>query len=103
MILDGPPSVLVSAEVSPYTLRVRRLSVSFTLLLAAQAAAQQKATAPGEFVSWLPITDNERSLKLPVVEKDAGAEILLWRVHVADELLGDNREFQRGAARPAMD
>ena len=46
-------------------------------------------------MSWLPISDAERDLKAPTVEKDAGAEILLWRVHVVDELLGNNRDLQR--------
>lgn len=59
------------------------------------AAAQQRTPPPPEFVSWLPVPDAERALKTPTVEKDAGAEILLWRVHVVDELLGDNRELQR--------
>ena len=50
---------------------------------------------PAEFVSWPPVTDSERATKAPLVETDAGAEILEWRVHVADDLLGDNRELQR--------
>jgi hypothetical protein len=49
--------------------------------------AQQKTPPPGEFVQWLPITDSERQMKGPLVDKDAGAEILLWRVHVVDEYL----------------
>jgi hypothetical protein len=51
--------------------------------------------APADFTAWLPLSDTERDQKSPLVEKDAGAEILLWRVHVVDELLGDNRSFQR--------
>ena len=51
--------------------------------------------APPEFAGWIPITDAERSLKNPSVEKDAGAEILIWRVHVVDELLGNNADLQR--------
>ena len=39
-------------------------------------------------VAWLPITDAERNMKAPVVEKDAGVEALFWRVHVRDELMG---------------
>src|SRR5215831_6806931 len=50
--------------------------------------AQQRTLAPPEFVNWLPISDAERQLKEPVVEKDAGAEVLLWRVHVVDEYEG---------------
>src|SRR5215813_14721093 len=51
------------------------------------AAAQGRTSAPPEFVEWLPITDADRALKASTVEKDAGAEILLWRVHVVDEYL----------------
>jgi hypothetical protein len=39
-------------------------------------------------VAWLPITDAERNMKAPMVEKDAGVEALFWRVHVRDELMG---------------
>ena len=56
---------------------------------------QGKTLAPPEFVAWLPITDAERALKSPSVEKDSGAEILIWRVHVVDELLGNNEDLQR--------
>jgi hypothetical protein len=59
------------------------------------ANAQQKTLAPGDFVTWLPISDAERQLKAPTVEKDAGAEILFWRVHIVDELLSGNRDIQR--------
>ncbi len=52
----------------------------------ASASAQQKTLAPPEFQNWLPITDADRQLKAPLVEKDAGAEVLQWRVHVVDEL-----------------
>lgn len=57
--------------------------------------AQQKTQIPAEFVAWLPISDAERALRSPSVEKDAGAEVLLWRVHVVDELLGNNTDLQR--------
>lgn len=58
------------------------------------ALAQQKTLAPADFVAWLPISDAERELKAPTVEKDAGAEILFWRVHIVDELLS-GRDVQR--------
>jgi Domain of Unknown Function with PDB structure (DUF3857) len=51
------------------------------------ARAQQKALAPADFVAWLPVSDAERQLKAPAVEKGAGAEVLFYRVHVVDELL----------------
>ena len=63
--------------------------------LAQPAVAQQKTRVPPEFVTWPAVSDAERELKAPIVEKDAGAEILLWRVHVVDELLGSNRDLQR--------
>lgn len=44
-------------------------------------------------VSWLPVTEEEKVLKAPVVEKDAGLEAIFWRVHVRDERMGD--EIQR--------
>ncbi len=59
------------------------------------ARAQQKTLAPADFIAWLPISDAERELKAPTVEKDAGAEILFWRVHIVDELLSGNRDVQR--------
>jgi hypothetical protein len=64
-------------------------------MCAQPCAAQQKTLPPSEFVAWLPVSAAERDQKSPVVEKDAGAEILFWRVHVVDELLSDNRSFQR--------
>jgi Domain of Unknown Function with PDB structure (DUF3857) len=54
------------------------------------AAAQVKSPVPGEFIAWLPVSDAERALKAPMVEKDAGAEILLWHVHVVDERQGQD-------------
>jgi hypothetical protein len=56
--------------------------------------AQQRTPAPSEFVEWLPITDADRQAKSPVVDKDAGAEILLSRVHVSDEYLSSG-DLQR--------
>src|SRR6516164_4090433 len=51
------------------------------------AEGQQRTPPPPEFVNWLPLSDAERDLKTPGVDKDAGAEIVVWRVHVVDELL----------------
>jgi Domain of Unknown Function with PDB structure (DUF3857)/Transglutaminase-like superfamily len=39
-------------------------------------------------VGWLPVTDEQRNMKAPMVEKDAGVEALFWNVHVLDELVG---------------
>jgi hypothetical protein len=35
---------------------------------------------------WLPVTDAERNLKQPRVEKDAGAEVLFWNVDIVQKL-----------------
>src|SRR5882757_9739973 len=67
-----------------------KLFTGITLLvtLFASLAPAQRPMAPGEFISWLPVTAEERDIKTPSVEKDAGAEILMWRVHVLDEVFG---------------
>ena len=56
-------------------------------LMSAAGLAQQKQFAPAEFLVWPPITDAERQLRAPMVEKDAGAEVLVWRAHLVDEVL----------------
>jgi Domain of Unknown Function with PDB structure (DUF3857) len=67
---------------------VTKNALFLSLLLALPAFAQR--TIPPEFVSWLPVTPEERAQKNATVEKDAGAEILLWRVHVLDEVMGSD-------------
>jgi hypothetical protein len=71
------------------------ITLAFPLICALPACAQQRTPPPPEFVRWLPVTDVESAMAAPTVDKNAGAEILFWRVHVVDELLGDNRELQR--------
>src|SRR5258708_1199963 len=39
---------------------------------------------------WLAVADAQRSMKAPVVEKDAGVEALFWNVHVRDEIMGQD-------------
>jgi hypothetical protein len=67
----------------------------FVFLTCIPARAQQKTPPPRDFIAWLPISAAEQQMKAPKVESDAGAEVLLWRVHVVDELLGSNVDFQR--------
>jgi hypothetical protein len=45
-------------------------------------AAGAVLSGPASAADWLPVTDAERNLNAPKVEKDAPAEVLLWRVHV---------------------
>ena len=39
---------------------------------------------------WEPITDAERQLKAPLVDKEAGVEALFWKVHVEDQFQGED-------------
>jgi hypothetical protein len=55
------------------------------ILLAAGTWATPAKSATID-AAWLPITDAERTMKAPIVEKDAGAEAIFWRVHVRDDL-----------------
>jgi Domain of Unknown Function with PDB structure (DUF3857)/Transglutaminase-like superfamily len=67
------------------------------LVIALFTAADWPASAqplPPIDVAWLPITDAERNMQAPVVDKDAGVEALFWRVHVRDEVVG-GRDLQR--------
>jgi hypothetical protein len=41
-------------------------------------------------VDWLPVTEAERNMKAPVVDKNSGVEALFWRVHVVDEFFGED-------------
>ena len=73
---------------------MRMKTISFTILssvlslvLPCTLHAQQRTLSPAEFVEWLPITDSDKQAKSPVVDKDAGAEVPLSRVHVSDEYL----------------
>jgi hypothetical protein len=61
-------------------------SCLLALLTAAQCALAQNAIN----IAWEPVTDAERQLRAPSVEKDAGAEGLFWNVHVLDEVQGQD-------------
>jgi Domain of Unknown Function with PDB structure (DUF3857) len=65
-----------------------RLTLLLALSIPHHGSAQQRTLVPPEFVNWPPVTDAEREIQSPRVEKDAGAEVLLWRVHIADEVGG---------------
>ena len=60
------------------------------LWLAMAFLASAQVSTLGINVGWSPITDAERHLAAPSVEKDAGVEALFWRVHVLDEVV-DNK------------
>ncbi|MGA2435411.1 MAG: DUF3857 domain-containing protein, partial [Bryobacteraceae bacterium] len=48
--------------------------------------------ALAETGGWAPITEDEKSLKVPVVDKEAGAEALFWNVHITNESYVTNFE-----------
>lgn len=82
MVLCFPKSSLFPFAISMYTLAMLRQRVLFAHSIVALASvfagnsalAQQKTLAPADFVAWLPISDAERELQAPTVEKDPGAE-----------------------------
>ena len=53
------------------------------LLAGCAASSPTKA-----IMQWLPVTEEERNLKAPKIDPDAGAEALFWRVHVVDGIDG---------------
>jgi hypothetical protein len=79
---------------TPRVVSFAGFSAFFLLLWPTLSPAQQKTLAPPEFVGWLPISPAEQQMKNPAVEKDAGAEVLFWRVHIVDEILS-NLDIQR--------
>lgn len=58
------------------------------------AAAIVRAEVPAWARAWQPVTDAERNMKGPQVEKDAGVEALFWIVYVDDGLRGQDVERQ---------
>jgi hypothetical protein len=72
------------AGIDPSTIAKSVLILYF--LTGLPSSAQMRAVN----ISWLPLTEAERSLKSPAVEKDAGVEALFWRVHVIDEFKGQD-------------
>jgi hypothetical protein len=80
--------LLISAEEI-----MRRLDVTGCLVLATTfftATAFGQATnvfAPAEFRDWPQITEAEKQMRAPLVQKDAGAEVLVWKAYVVDEFL----------------
>lgn len=72
-----------------------RLSFNcFAIVLFAAVVPPVGAQTQPIDIAWLPVTDAERNMKEPVVDKDAGVEALFWRVHVRDEILA-RQDFQR--------
>ena len=70
--------------------QIRGFCCILIVFFAGQAMAQLQTNVPGEFVAWLPVTDAERQMKTPLVDKDAGAEVLFWHVHVVDDRAGSD-------------
>jgi hypothetical protein len=64
-------------------------SLLFLTVLAVLSKLPVQAQPAAINTAWLPITDAERQMSQPVVDKNAGAEVLQWRVHVVDEATSD--------------
>ena len=66
------------------------LALATTLFSATVFAQAANHFAPAEFQDWPQITDSEKQLRSPLVQKDAGAEVLVWKAYVVDEFLSLN-------------
>jgi len=66
----------------PYSRFVQIGAIAF--LLGATAAATMPPVNVVAITQWLPVTDEERNLKAPTIDPDAGAEALFWRIHILD-------------------
>jgi hypothetical protein len=60
---------------------------AIAVLLGGCAAASASVNVVA-ITQWLPVTDEERNLKAPKIDPEAGAEALFWRVHIVDEFNG---------------
>lgn len=66
-----------------------KLTIPGCLLV--MSLAIYRAPAQNRFdIAWEPVTEAERQMNAPAVEKDAGAEALFWNVHVVDEFQGSD-------------
>ncbi len=72
----------------PYMKRANLAVSKWAILTLVSSVLPCLAEVPID-VAWLPVTDAERSMKAPVVDKDAGVEALFWRVHIRDEVFGE--------------
>ena len=76
---------------------LRTSSICFVLwgITAGFLALPTLAQRPPEFGQWMPLTDGERQMKAPSVEKGAGAEVLFWRVHIINGYKGVEYDYIR--------
>ncbi len=57
-------------------------------MVAANAVAATHPINERRIRQWLPVTDEERNLRSPTIDPEAGAEALFWRVHIVDTYQG---------------
>ncbi|MGE5646580.1 MAG: DUF3857 domain-containing protein [Acidobacteriota bacterium] len=62
-----------------------RFAFPVVFLLTLTSAFAQQAPVP-DSVAWQPVTEQDQRASAPVIDKDAGAEALFWRVHVFDDM-----------------
>ena len=72
------------------TFRLARIAAIAVLLGRCDAASTSINVVA--ITQWLPVTDEERNLKAPKIDPDAGAEALFWRVHVVDDVKGQDAQ-----------
>ena len=65
------------------------LRLAACLLVILSTAAASVDLVPVD-VQWLPISNAERAMSAPVVEKGAGVEAIFWRVHILDQVEGED-------------
>ncbi|HEY1206046.1 MAG: DUF3857 and transglutaminase domain-containing protein [Bryobacteraceae bacterium] len=68
----------------------RLLRVAAIAVLLGAGTAASAGTNRAAITQWLPVTEEERNLKVPAIDPEAGAEALFWRVHVVDTFQGDD-------------
>lgn len=67
----------------------------FALLSSITLVSYGQAPLAAVEIGWLPVTEAEKALKEPSVEKTAGVEAIFWREHVWDELLSQDWQRKR--------
>lgn len=74
------------------TMSSTSLGIAARILLAAGVGSTSVwGQLPQTFTAgWQPVTEAEKSLREPVVDKTSGVEAIFWHVYVQDEIFGDS-------------
>ena len=63
--------------------------ISFACLISFSSNSLFAQTPTGINTRWDPVTDSDRNLSAPLVDKNVGAEAIFWKVHVVDDYLNN--------------